>query len=57
MSMLVEDWVSRASAMQRKGRAGRVRAGRCYCLYTRVSGASWLLAWGMSLRRAGNSLK
>ena len=35
MSLLVEDWVSQASAMQRRGRAGRVRPGRCYCLYTR----------------------
>ncbi len=35
MSLLVEDWVSIAGAMQRKGRAGRVREGHCYCLYTR----------------------
>jgi ATP-dependent RNA helicase DHX29 len=35
MSLLVEDWVSQASAKQRKGRAGRVRAGTCYALYTR----------------------
>ncbi len=35
MSLLVEDWVSRASALQRKGRAGRVREGVCYGLYTR----------------------
>jgi ATP-dependent RNA helicase DHX29 len=35
MSLLVEDWVSRASALQRKGRAGRVRPGRCFGLYTR----------------------
>jgi len=35
MSLLVEDWVSRANAMQRKGRAGRVRAGKCLGLYTR----------------------
>lgn len=35
MSLLVEDWVSRASALQRKGRAGRVRAGMCWGLYTR----------------------
>ena len=35
MSLLVEDWVSRASALQRKGRAGRVRAGLCWGLYTR----------------------
>ena len=35
MSLLVEDWVSRASALQRKGRAGRVRPGQCYSLFTR----------------------
>lgn len=35
MSLLVEDWVSRASALQRKGRAGRVRAGVCWGLYSR----------------------
>jgi len=31
----VEDFVSRASALQRRGRAGRVRAGHCFGLYTR----------------------
>ena len=35
MSMLVEDMVSVANANQRKGRAGRVREGICYALYTR----------------------
>lgn len=35
MSMLVEDSVSVANANQRKGRAGRVREGTCYALYTR----------------------
>ena len=35
MSCLVEAWVSRASARQRRGRAGRVRNGRCYRLFTR----------------------
>lgn len=35
MSLLVEDWISRANALQRKGRAGRVREGQCYALYTR----------------------
>ena len=35
MRMLVEDWVSQASARQRKGRAGRVRAGVCFSLFTR----------------------
>lgn len=35
MSLLVEDWVSAASALQRRGRAGRVRPGMCWGLYTR----------------------
>ncbi|KAK9832693.1 hypothetical protein WJX81_000845 [Elliptochloris bilobata] len=35
MSLLVEDFVSRASALQRRGRAGRVRPGHCFGLYTR----------------------
>lgn len=34
MSMLVEDTISVANANQRKGRAGRVREGVCYSLYT-----------------------
>lgn len=35
MSQLVEDWVSRNSARQRRGRAGRVQPGQCYKMYTR----------------------
>eukprot|EP00050_Salpingoeca_kvevrii_P019100 m.82484 g.82484 ORF g.82484 m.82484 type:complete len:1527 (+) comp8262_c0_seq2:687-5267(+) len=35
MSQLVETWVSKASAKQRRGRAGRVRPGVCYKMYTR----------------------
>ena len=36
MQLLLERWVSRASAKQRRGRAGRVAAGRCFRLYTRL---------------------
>ncbi|PPQ77039.1 hypothetical protein CVT25_014856 [Psilocybe cyanescens] len=35
MSCLVETWVNRAAARQRRGRAGRTRPGVCYKLYTR----------------------
>ena len=34
MASLEEGWVSRASARQRAGRAGRVRPGKCYALFT-----------------------
>ncbi|KAJ2402566.1 helicase [Coemansia sp. RSA 2559] len=35
IARLVTKFCSQASAMQRRGRAGRVRAGTCYRLYTR----------------------
>lgn len=35
MVKLEEVWVSLAAAKQRRGRAGRVQAGKCYKLYTR----------------------
>ncbi|NP_001091401.1 ATP-dependent RNA helicase DHX29 [Xenopus laevis] len=35
MSSLVETFISKASALQRQGRAGRVRNGYCFRLYTR----------------------
>ena len=38
---LQSEYVSRASAKQRKGRAGRVRPGVCYHLYTREMFEEW----------------
>ena len=35
LSRLVETWVTRAAAKQRRGRAGRTRPGTCYKLYTK----------------------
>jgi|ERR1700676_3050984 ATP-dependent RNA helicase DHX57 len=35
LSKLVETWVTRAAARQRRGRAGRTQPGMCYKLYTR----------------------
>ncbi|KIJ66186.1 hypothetical protein HYDPIDRAFT_174355 [Hydnomerulius pinastri MD-312] len=35
LSVLAEQWVTRAAARQRRGRAGRTQPGTCYKLYTR----------------------
>ncbi|XP_042310368.1 ATP-dependent RNA helicase DHX29 [Sceloporus undulatus] len=42
MSSLEETFVSKASALQRQGRAGRVRDGFCFRMYTRDRFASFL---------------
>ena len=35
LTKLTEQWISRAAARQRRGRAGRTQPGVCYKLYTR----------------------
>lgn len=35
LSILTEQWITRAAARQRRGRAGRTKPGMCYKLYTR----------------------
>lgn len=35
LSILTEQWLTRAAARQRRGRAGRTKPGICYKLYTR----------------------
>ncbi|XP_068105350.1 ATP-dependent RNA helicase DHX29 isoform X2 [Hyperolius riggenbachi] len=42
MSSLVETFISKASALQRQGRAGRVREGFCFRLYTKERFRSFL---------------
>ncbi|KIW03696.1 uncharacterized protein PV09_05011 [Verruconis gallopava] len=39
MVKLQEVWASKAACKQRRGRAGRVRAGKCYKLFTRAAEA------------------
>lgn len=47
MSLLVEDWVSRASASQRAGRAGRVRPGMCFATFTRERAEERMRRYGV----------
>ncbi|XP_033750300.1 LOW QUALITY PROTEIN: 3'-5' RNA helicase YTHDC2-like [Pecten maximus] len=36
VTMLKSNWISKASALQRKGRSGRLRPGHCYHLFSKV---------------------
>lgn len=40
LSNLQETWVSQAAAQQRRGRAGRVRPGVCFRLFSRATWAT-----------------
>lgn len=40
MVCVQETWVSQAAAQQRRGRAGRVRPGVCYRLYSHATWAT-----------------
>ncbi|KAF2633048.1 P-loop containing nucleoside triphosphate hydrolase protein [Macroventuria anomochaeta] len=51
MVRLAETWASRAACKQRRGRAGRVRAGDCYKLYTRNAEAKMLERPDPEIRR------
>lgn len=51
MVRLAETWASRAACKQRRGRAGRVRAGECYKLYTRNAEAKMMERPDPEIRR------
>ncbi|KAF2703486.1 ATP-dependent RNA helicase A [Pleomassaria siparia CBS 279.74] len=51
MVRLSETWASRAACKQRRGRAGRVRAGECYKLYTRNAEAKMMERPDPEIRR------
>ncbi|ORY08572.1 P-loop containing nucleoside triphosphate hydrolase protein [Clohesyomyces aquaticus] len=51
MVRLAETWASRAACKQRRGRAGRVRAGQCYKLYTRNAEAKMMERPDPEIRR------
>ncbi|PVZ99340.1 hypothetical protein BB558_004641 [Smittium angustum] len=41
LSIMEERYISKASAKQRRGRAGRVQSGACFCLFTEQQLDSW----------------
>lgn len=51
LTSLEEEWVSRANAKQRQGRAGRVRAGEYYALYTRHTAAQFRASPAAEMQR------
>lgn len=51
MVRLQEVWASQAACKQRRGRAGRVRAGTCYKLYTRKAEANMAARPDPEIRR------
>ncbi|KAL1999239.1 hypothetical protein VTN02DRAFT_4828 [Thermoascus thermophilus] len=51
MVRLVEVWASQAACKQRRGRAGRVRAGECYKLYTRQAERNMIARPDPEIRR------
>lgn len=51
MVRLQEVWASQAACKQRRGRAGRVRAGTCYKLYTRKAEANMAARPEAEIRR------
>jgi ATP-dependent RNA helicase DHX57 len=51
MVRLAETWASRAACKQRRGRAGRVRAGECFKLYTRNAEAKMMERPDPEIRR------
>ncbi|KAH7139134.1 P-loop containing nucleoside triphosphate hydrolase protein [Dendryphion nanum] len=51
MVRLAETWASRAACKQRRGRAGRVRPGECYKLYTRNAEAKMMERPDPEIRR------
>jgi ATP-dependent RNA helicase DHX57 len=52
LARLAEGWVSRASAQQRRGRAGRVRPGVCFRLFSRRTWAKMAVDTAPEVARA-----